>query len=289
MGENVQQGFEWCGGKNPKTNGIWIWSEIFTHPEWNGDKLAIILMDTQGIFDNESSIKDCTSIFGISMLLSSVHCFNVMRNVEEDKLQFLELCMSYARMAMNDSHNTALQKLMFIVRDWQNAKERPFGCSNEFVNDLLSENSGQTPKMRELRKQARKSIEDIKAFLLPHPGKRVSQDKSFTGDLIQINPQFIKQMQTLIPSIFAPDKLTVKRICGEKIRVSQFIILLKKYVNLFESDRLPEPKTILMVSQMIMTTFTLAVNFNIIFFINFRCFLFYFKGYRSNYPQSITF
>lgn len=249
MGENVQQEFKWRGGKNPETSGMWIWSEIFTHGmQWNGDKLAIILMDTQGIFDNESSIKDCISIFGISMLLSSVHCFNVMRNVDEDKLQFLELCMNYARLSMNDSRNTAFQKLLFIVRDWQNSKEHQFGYSKEFVDDLLAANDSQTPKMRELREQTRKSIEDIEAFMMPHPGKGVSQDKNFNGDLKNVSGSFIKQIQELVPSIFAPEKLTVKRINGEKIRVAQFTTLLKNYVDLFRSDELPEPKTILMVS-----------------------------------------
>lgn len=102
--------------------------------------------------------------------------------------------------------------------------------------------------MSELRKQTRKSIEDIKAYLMPHPGKCVSQDKNFIGDLTNINQNFKNQIQTLVPSIFAPANLTVKQINGEKIRVAQFATLLKKYVNLFGSDKLPEPKTILMVS-----------------------------------------
>lgn len=43
---NLHGGFKWRGGKNPETNGIWMWSEIFTHDYENGDKIAIILLDT---------------------------------------------------------------------------------------------------------------------------------------------------------------------------------------------------------------------------------------------------
>lgn len=248
MGENVQQGFKWRGGKKPETNGIWVWSEIFTHREWNGDKLAIILMDTQGIFDNESSTNDCTSIFALSMLLSSVQCFNVLRNVEEDKLQFLELCMNYAQLAMKDSHDVAVfQNLLFIVRDWQNSEEHDFGYCMEFVNDLLTENANQTPEMRELRNQTCKSINNIEAFLMSHPGKCMSQNKNFNGDLKSINQDFVEQVETLVQSICAPQNLTVKRINGEKMRVEQFTTLLRKYVDLFKDGERPEPKAIWMV------------------------------------------
>lgn len=248
MGENVQQGFKWRGGKNPETNGIWIWSEIFTHNCGNGDKIAIILMDTQGIFDHKSSSKDCTSIFSLGMLLSSVYCFNVSQNVEEDKLQFLDLCMNYARLAMKDSHKKVFQNLLFVVRDWQNSSDHGFGFSEDFVKDLLTQSDKQTPEMRELRVQIAKSIDDINAFLLPHPGKSVSQNQNFQGDLMSVNQNFVKQVETLGPSILAPHRLTVKQINGEKISVARFIQLLKTYVDLFGSDKLPTPKSLLMVS-----------------------------------------
>lgn len=236
--------------KNPATKGIWIWPEIFTHREWNGDKLAIILMDTQGISDNESSTNDCTSIFAMSMLLSSVHCFNVMRNFEEDKLQFLELCMNYAQLATKDSHNAVFQKLLFIVRDWQNSDEYEFGHCTEYLNNILAANASQTPEIRELRKQTQRSFEQIDAYLMTHPGKRVSQNKNFTGDLNSINQVFIEQVETLVESICAPQNLTIKRINGKRMNVSEFTTLLKNYVAMFRSGELPEAKAILMVSQM---------------------------------------
>ena len=35
-------------------------------------QVALLLMDTQGVFDNQSTYKQCATVFGLSTLLSSV-------------------------------------------------------------------------------------------------------------------------------------------------------------------------------------------------------------------------
>lgn len=65
-------GFRWKSGTDPVTCGIHIWNEIFAHDYEDGRKVAIILIDTQGTFDHQTTIKDCTMIFALSTLLSSV-------------------------------------------------------------------------------------------------------------------------------------------------------------------------------------------------------------------------
>lgn len=65
-------GFVFKSGRVRETTGIWMWSEIFTHDFDNGDKVAIILLDTQGIFDLKSSLKEFTTIFALSTMFSSV-------------------------------------------------------------------------------------------------------------------------------------------------------------------------------------------------------------------------
>lgn len=98
-------GFSWRSGVERETIGIWMWSEVFTH-DFKDGKMAIILMDTQGIFDNKTSFKDCISIFAMSMLLSSVLCFNVMPRIREDDL---------TNLASKGTDEKPFQKLLFIV------------------------------------------------------------------------------------------------------------------------------------------------------------------------------
>ena len=35
-------------------------------------QIAILLMDTQGAFDSESTVRDCATIFALSTMLSSI-------------------------------------------------------------------------------------------------------------------------------------------------------------------------------------------------------------------------
>jgi atlastin len=50
-----------------------MWSEPFirTTSAAGGEKLAVLLMDTQGMFDNETTMTLTAQIFGLSTLVSS--------------------------------------------------------------------------------------------------------------------------------------------------------------------------------------------------------------------------
>jgi hypothetical protein len=50
-----------------------MWSEPFirTSKAAGGEKLAVLLMDTQGMFDNETTMTLTAQIFGLSTLVSS--------------------------------------------------------------------------------------------------------------------------------------------------------------------------------------------------------------------------
>lgn len=247
IGDRVEKAFSWQGGKKHHTIGIWMWSEIFTHDYASGERVAIILMDTQGLFDNESTMNDCISIFAISMLLSSVQCYNLMRNVEESNLRDLQLFTQYAQLAMNGSQETPFQKLLFIIRDWPFPYDNAYGYSKEFVFFHLAENEKQTPEMHELRQQIRKCIREIDAFLMPDPGKAVIREQDFGGEIKKIDEDFMKYVQELVPSICAPDRLIIKRINGEPVSVPEFFKYLQAYVDIFSSGDLPQPITVLEV------------------------------------------
>uniref|UniRef100_A0A8W8K0W2 GB1/RHD3-type G domain-containing protein n=1 Tax=Magallana gigas TaxID=29159 RepID=A0A8W8K0W2_MAGGI len=66
------EGFHWRGGSDRVTSGIHIWSKPLVYEKESGKKVAVLLMDTQGIFDNEATFEDCTCIFALSNLISSV-------------------------------------------------------------------------------------------------------------------------------------------------------------------------------------------------------------------------
>jgi len=242
-------GFEWRGGRKRETVGIWMWSEIFTHDFENGDKVAIILLDTQGIFDDQSSVRDCTTIFALNMMLSSIQCYNVMQNIKKDDLQHLQLFTEYGRLALEQSKKKPFQKLLFIVRDWPFAYEMDYGWNGQkIIDESLDEHDDHTPEMRQLRERIQSSFEKITAFLLPSPGMAVARGNDFTGDVQQIDPEFIKYVKVLVPGLFAPENLVVKTINGQKMRARDLVQFLQAYTTAFNGDELPEPKSVLMAT-----------------------------------------
>lgn len=240
-------GFKSRGGRKPETTGIWMWSEIFTHDYENGEKVAIILLDTQGIFDNQSSMKECTATFAISMMLASVQCYNISQIIQEDDLQHLELFTEYGRLALDQSNSIPFQKLLFIVRDWAYEQEIEYGYSQTVVDEALQQNDEQEPEMHQLRKRIKSCFEQIAAFVLPHPGPQVAKAKDFIGDLKIVDSEFIEHLKVLVPSIFAPEKLIVKKIGGQNVRARELVHYLRTFVEIFNGSELPAPSTILMV------------------------------------------
>lgn len=244
---NPLSGFTWKNGPWPETMGIWMWSDVFKYDFPNGDKIAIILFDTQGIRDDRNPLHDYIMTFALSMMSSSILCYNLMLNIREPDLQHLEPFTEYGRFTLEHTNEKAFQKLLFIVRDWPNSTKSPYENGQRFINDPLSENDDQTFEMRELRKRITMSFKTINAFLMPHPGFIALYDQNFSGNLQEIAPNFIENLKQLVPLIFAPENLVVKKIYGKKIRTRDFTHYFQAYSSMFNGSTLPEPRKIMLV------------------------------------------
>ncbi|CAM9326299.1 unnamed protein product [Pylaiella littoralis] len=105
-GETLRS-FEWRGGVERMTTGIWMWSEPFVKRTEGGKEIAVLVVDTQGMFDNETSMGLTACIFAVSTLLSSCQIYNVEKRIQEDHLQQLALFSEYGRMALNKEQSIA--------------------------------------------------------------------------------------------------------------------------------------------------------------------------------------
>lgn len=242
-------GFEWHGGSTRVTTGILMWSDVFTYDYENGEKIAIILMDTQGVFDNGSTVASCTKIFAMSTLLSSVQCFNLFNNIQEDDLQHLNLFAEYGRLALEDSTESPFQKLQFIVRDWNYPYEARYGSDGG--KGILQRRLALTPELpdesRQLRVQIQSCFSEIECFLMAHPGQIVASSNEFRGRLSDVSREFKCGLRELIPMLLAPNNLVIKKINGQKISVQSFISLFRSYGMTFANNGLPEPQNIFQV------------------------------------------
>lgn len=119
-------GFSWRSGSKRDTTGIIFWNDAFLYDNnETNEKFAIIVIDTQGLFDNKTTTDNNAKIFGIGTLLSSIQVFNIIQRINEDQLNYLRFVTEFAKFGLdfNTEFEKPFQKLMFLVRDWVSSKD----------------------------------------------------------------------------------------------------------------------------------------------------------------------
>lgn len=158
--------FSWRGGATRDTTGILAWPELFKLTTPEGKNFALLIMDTQGTFDDESSVRDNATIFALSCMTSSKVIYNLSQQIQEDDLQHLELFTNYGQLALESGQSKPFQQLTFLVRDWQFPYEWAYGrdtLKEPDENDVTQ--SGQSYLNKKLRKSWGKILVMLTFFL----------------------------------------------------------------------------------------------------------------------------
>ncbi|XP_059516060.1 atlastin-2 isoform X5 [Myotis daubentonii] len=209
-------GFTWRGGCERETTGIQVWNEVFVIDRPDGTKVAVLLMDTQGAFDSQSTIKDCATVFALSTMTSSVQVYNLSQNIQEDDLQHLQLFTEYGRLAMEEIY------------------QKPFQVKQN-----------QHEELQNVRKHIHNCFSNLGCFLLPHPGLKVATNPSFDGRLKDIDEDFKRELRNLVPLLLAPENLVEKEISGSKVTCRDLVEYFKAYIKIYQGEELPHPKSML--------------------------------------------
>lgn len=241
------KGFPWKGGSERNTSGILMWSDPFEVPLPTGEKVCVLLMDTQGAFDSDSTVKDCATIFALSTMISSVQVFNLTSNIQEDDLQHLQLFTEYGRLALEGNKAAPFQDLHFLVRDWPYPYEYEYGRKGgaKLLEKRLMITGEQHEELQQLRHHLHSCFSKISCFLMPHPGLKVATNPNFDGRLADIAEEFKIHVQEFISSLLSPGFLVVKEINGSTITGKELIEYFKAYIKIFQGVDLPEPKSML--------------------------------------------
>ncbi|XP_040080590.1 atlastin-2 isoform X2 [Oryx dammah] len=240
-------GFTWRGGCERETTGIQVWNEVFVIKRPNGTKVAVLLMDTQGAFDSQSTIKDCATVFALSTMTSSVQVYNLSQNIQEDDLQHLQLFTEYGRLAMEEIYQKPFQTLMFLIRDWSYPYEHSYGLEGgkQFLEKRLQVKQNQHEELQNVRKHIHNCFSNLGCFLLPHPGLKVATNPSFDGRLKDIDEEFKRELRNLVPLLLAPENLVEKEISGSKVTCRDLVEYFKAYIKIYQGEELPHPKSML--------------------------------------------
>ncbi|CAF0968693.1 unnamed protein product [Brachionus calyciflorus] len=246
---DLLKGFHWRGGSDRDTTGIFMWSEPFLLRTVRNEEVAVLLMDTQGSFDSSTTMKDCASLFALSLMISSMQIYNISQNIQEDDLQNLQLFSDYGRLALESTSMTAFQTLIFLVRDWSYSYEYEYGFKGgfEFLMKRLNISSSYDLELKDTRNFIKNCFKDIKCFLMPHPGLKASTNPYFEGRLNDIDPLFRIQVVNFIEGLFQEKLFQIKEINGEQITTTELFEYFKIYCEAFQDNQLPNPKSLLKV------------------------------------------
>ncbi|CAJ1942862.1 unnamed protein product [Cylindrotheca closterium] len=249
--------FHWAGGADRHTTGIWMWSQPhFINrklPNGEMESLAVLLVDSQGMFDNETTMSLTASIFGMSTLLSSYQIYNVEKRIQEDNLQQLALFSEYARLAVeadqvHQENVKPFQKIEFLVRDWQNFEdeddyEQMEKEMVEYFEKVIADRDAKD--LQETREQISSCFESASCYAFCHPGKNVTK-KTYTGDVTQIDETFVKLLDRYCKRVFSFENLQPKSIQGRHVTAIELGSYIKAYAEMFASGAsFPEASTML--------------------------------------------
>uniref|UniRef100_A0A8K9V8W5 Atlastin GTPase 1 n=1 Tax=Oncorhynchus mykiss TaxID=8022 RepID=A0A8K9V8W5_ONCMY len=236
--EEPLTGFSWRGGSERETTGIQIWSEVFLVDKPDGRKVAVLLMDTQGTFDSQSTLRDSATVFALSTMISSMQVYNISQNVQEDDLQHLQV---------HEAMSVLFQSMIFLVRDWSFPYEFGYGQEGgmKFLEKRLKISENQHEELQNVRKHIHSCFTNISCFLMPHPGLKVATNPNFDGRLKEIDREFINNLQILVPWLLSPKNLDVKEINGSNITCRGLLEYFKAYIKIYQGEELPHPKSML--------------------------------------------
>lgn len=96
-----------------------IWNKHVKHLLYLSQQVAVLLVDTQGAFDSQSTIKDCATVFALSTMTSSVQVIKHVSfwwKVLIFFLNIMSICLSYVVFRCTTSPKTYRRMTCSICR-----------------------------------------------------------------------------------------------------------------------------------------------------------------------------
>lgn len=225
--------FKWRHGIDPHTTGINMWSEPFLFHE---SKVAVLLVDTQGLFDHGTSKKNTIELFGLSSLISSTVLYNTDKKIQEDDLEQISYFSEYGKLYSKQDQLKPFNDLIFLVRDWQYFEKN--NCGKEYIKKVLENDSDD-----ETRKQITNCYQNIGCYLLPHPGAAVANGTFKESEAEQIEPYFLEKTNEVLNDLFS--NINIKNIASQPLLSQHFETCIVNYVEAFKTVKGPKPRTVL--------------------------------------------
>ncbi|CAG2164506.1 unnamed protein product, partial [Oppiella nova] len=241
-------GFEWNTEMNSQTTrGIWFSQPFIVHKS-SGEEVAIILVDTQGLYDGFYDERDWSTIVGLSLLMSSTLIFNVSKDLGEDILPRIHSFFDYGLQALNHIRESIdgngrkpFHDVIFMIRDWTR-RDPPYGLEGgqNYRNAKFEIKGHQRATAKQSRQMIIDSFESYQCFLMPGPGLvAVNGESGFNGSANQLSDDFNTKVDEFCKHLLNADSIKVKTINGRPVSGGELAQFIDDCVKILNSDKMP--------------------------------------------------
>ena len=177
---------------------ICIWSKPYVIRQSNGEKMCVLLMDTQGLWDPKTTNELNCSIFGLSCLLSSYVIFNQKNDMNSNELKQFSVLTKFSKEV--SKMGKPFQHLDILIRDYEGySKTHDTQKGIEMSKERLKEMQSGTVE-GPIAKGIAECFSEFDVFSFPTPGEDV-MDSAYDGTISDIKSQFMRMMSYYIDRI----------------------------------------------------------------------------------------
>ncbi|XP_035708066.1 uncharacterized protein LOC110849838 isoform X1 [Folsomia candida] len=251
---NSLSGFHFRNGSEPDTVGLWLWSKPFIITKSDRTKIAVMLMDTKGIFGAFPNKRDWVMIVGLSLLTSSCLIYNLFSNIQEDALKILHNFVEFGMLYLEEdpTATSVFQKLIFLIRDWGYPNHCTYGPlgGSKFLEEQLAVTPNMPSEIKSVRQTLTTCFEDISCFLMPNPGE-AANEHNFSGALNTLSKAFRENLRIFVDNLISYDDLKPIKIGNNIIDGPGLATYFEKYIQVFNGcgkrrlwETIPQPKSL---------------------------------------------
>ncbi|CAK8679212.1 unnamed protein product [Clavelina lepadiformis] len=251
--EKVPQYFKLTEDRDKEIKGISVWSQPFLLFKEDQLKVAILLMDTQGAFDENGNAAS-PDIFAFSTLLSSWLIYNNPGYIGDDRLKNLNIFTKHSSVLNNltkknvaEFNERPFQGFCFLQRNWVDEDFYPCGFDggSKYLDDTLDEDVTVSTQSIIDKREIKISFDEMGCFLLPRPGELVTGEKSEGYELFykDLEEDFKFHLNEFFFEILHPNNLKPKKLRGTEIKGEDMLNYVQRCHEHIESRAVSIPLT----------------------------------------------
>jgi hypothetical protein len=238
---------------NPCTKGLWIWNQPIYTQTSDGQDVAAIIIDSEGLGAFDEDANHDTRIFMLALLLSSYFIYNSVGSIDENAISNLSLVVNLTKQLQvktNESEPDVEEmahyfpSFLWVLRDFalklEDANGNPIN-SRQYLEGALKEQKGISDNI-ESKNRIRRLIthffqdRDCFALIRPSEDERTLQNLNTVSENM-LRPDFVTQVEALRRLVYR--KLKPKTLNGNFVNGEMLAGLAKAYSEAINKGGVP--------------------------------------------------